>query len=430
MLRRLFVLLGIILFLLSGLNPMSSGVLNAAGSQTLRVLWMGSPSDFPEQFEFLDSFIADFEAANPGVRVELETVDWAVGRETIIQAVEMGNPPDIALIGARWVPEFVSLGLIEPLDRYMAINFRERFVSTVINEGAIYQGRIFGLPVATSTRALFYNLDLFEQAGLEAPPQTWEELRETAQAINDLSDDVYGFGLQGGGGLETNTYYYYFVWGNSGDLYNNDHTASALNQPEAVEAMEFLQQLVEDGLTQPNPTDIAYERRRGVADVFQNGQLGMVINGPWLIHRLRAEAPDLRFGVAPIPYNTNPATYGVMDALTILSPSHVKDLAWSFLVFLYDDQRRLDYTLSAGVLPELKTVVAAPEFAQDPDYAVFLSLLEDARFEPLHIQSEEIAQIVIEAVMAVYSGESDAQTGLDGAAGRINDLLESIIETW
>lgn len=420
--KNLFQLLVMVFFLLTGAV--------SAQRDTLTVLWMYSPADQAVFQGLIDELVREFESANPGVSVNAQLVDWADGLHTIKEAVNLGNPPDIAVIGARWVPEFVALGIIEPLDRYISPQFRSQFIPSIINEGAVYQGRVFGLPIATSTRALFYNRDLFAQAGIEKPPATWEELRAAAQAITELPGSEAGFGLQGGGGLETNTYFYYFVWGNGGDIYDRTRSASALDSPQAVEALTFLRGLIDDGLTQPNPTDAAYERRRGVEDLFQAGKLGMVISGPWFVNRLRAEAPDIAFGVAPLPYNTRPATYGVMDAITILRTSTSKDLAWQFLEFLYEPERRLKYALTVGVLPELSAVAADPAFASDPDYAVFLSLLPDAKFEPLHIQSEAIAQIVIDALKQVYSGAAEPQAALEAASLEIDDLLGAAVAGW
>lgn len=437
MLRRVAIIFFLVLICVMTLLPLAdvqaksvndSAELKSQQQETLSILWMIPPADYEEIVALVERFAREFEAENEGVTITVEFADWAVGRETILEAV---NPPDIAMVGARWVPEFVSFGLIEPLDDFMTAGFRDQFVPSIINEGAVYQGRTFGLPVATSTRALYYNLDLFAAAGLENAPQTWDELSAAGKAINDLGQEgVYGFGLQGGDGLETNTYFYYFVWGNGGDLYNQSRTASALDSVQSIEALEYVVSLIEEGATQPEITAEVYARRRGLEDAFQQGKLGMMISGPWFINRLRTEAPDLRFGIAPIPYNTTPTTFGVMDALVILRTSRQKELAWRFLEFLYMPARRLEYTLTAGVLPELQVVAEDTAFIEDPAYAVFLSLLPDARFEPLHINSERISQEVIRAVRSVYLGEASPQEALAAVAESINMIMVASTSGW
>lgn len=407
---------------LVGFSPARQGT-----TRTLRVFWMRSPSDPQATFDLLERYATEFEAGHSGVDIELVVVDWSEGRDRIREAVNNGVPPDLAVIGARWVPEFVADGYIEPLDRYMTRDFRRRFIPAIIN-GAVYQGRTFGLPVAASTRALYYNVDIFEQADIEAPPETWDELLEVSKQISALGDDIFGFGLQGGVGLETNTYFYYFVWGNGGDIYNASNTASSLAEPEAVEALEFMQRLVEEGATQPNVLD--YERRVKLEEDFIAGKVGMIITGSWVEGRLRRDFPDFNFGVAPIPYNTTPATYGVIDTLVMFKTTRDKDLAWEFLTFLYDDERRFQYVSLQGVLPELIAVAERPELAENPNFAIFLGLLPNARFEPLHKESEQIAQTVIEAVVSVYRGEEDPADALQDAVAIINGLLATTSAGW
>lgn len=417
MIRRFVLLLVLLLFSL----PLS------AQDDSLSVVWMLPPSD-EVLTPLVEEFFTDF-TDETGIEVTLNAVDWAMGKETILEMVEAGNPPDIALVGVRWVPEFVAAGLIEPLDSYLTREFRSRFESALL-AGTLYQGQTFGLPVATSTRALYYNRDLFEQADIDSAPQTWDDLLQAGVAVGELGEDIHGFGLQGGGGVETNTYFYYFLWGNNGDLYNPTVTASALDQPQSVQALSFIKRMIDEGATQPNPTDEAYERRRSLEDMFRSGNLGMVISGPWFAARLRNEAPEINFGLAPLPYNASPATYGVIDTLIMLRTSDSKEQAWQLLEFLYSDARRLAYTQAAGVLPALKVVADDPDFAQDEDFAVFLSLLPEARFETLHIESSAITQIVIDAIQQVYRGEQDAEAALSAAALEINDLLETTGAGW
>lgn len=417
-----------VVFLVASIIPLVGfGPSRQTSTRSLRVFWMKSPSDPQATYDLLNGFVTEFEASHSGVDVELVLVDWAEGHDRIQAAVAEGQPPDLAVIGARWVPEFVADGYIEPLDRYMTRDFRRRFIPAIIN-GAVYQGRTFGLPVAASTRALFYNKDLFEQAGIEAPPETWDELLTTGQQIGALGEDIYGFGLQGGAGLETNTYFYYFVWGNGGDLYNSSNTASALEQPAAVEALEFMRRLVEEGATQPNVLD--YDRRVKLEEDFIAGKAGMIITGSWVEGRLRRDYPDFNFGVAPIPYNTTPATYGVIDTLVMFKTARDKDLAWEFLEFLYDDERRFEYVSLQGVLPELISVAERPELSENPNFAVFLGLLPNARFEPLHKESEQIAQEVIEAVVSVHNGSAEPAEALASAVTTINDLLATTSAGW
>ncbi len=399
-------------------------------STTLNYWAEKSPSDPQELVDLINSTVKDFEGQNAGVTVNVTFEDPANLVNDLKKAVANGTPPDVVDTGARFVPQFVSLGYIQPLDSYVTADFRNKFIPAIINQGAFYQGRIFGLPIRTSTRAMYYNQDLFKAAGIDAAPKTWDDLLADGQKINALNQGAYGFGLQGGGGPETNTYFYYFVWGNGGDLYNQSNTASALNSAASVEALTFMHTLITQNATQPNVTSQDYFRRKGVEDLFVAGKLGMVISGSWLAPRLHKEAASLNFGIAPIPYHTTPATYGVMDAQVMLKTSQQKDLAWSFIQFEYDPTRRAAYAKAAGILPELTDVAGLPDFQQNKDFAPFLALLPSARFEPLNINSDSIATTVIKAVQDVYQGNAEPQAALDSAATDINKLLSAPGAGW
>ena len=186
-------------------------------------------SDFTEPY--WQGVIKDFEAQNPDIQVNLYIFTWDEGRQKIADMVAQGKPPTLARVATRWIPEYVASGLLEPVDGYMSPEFRSQFIPLLINEGSQYEGRTFGLPITVSSRALYYNKDLFKQAGLTSPPENWAELKNAAQAINALGSDKYGFGIQGKE-AETSTYFYYFLWGNGGDILTQDGTRPHSTDPK------------------------------------------------------------------------------------------------------------------------------------------------------------------------------------------------------
>ncbi|NOH01931.1 MAG: extracellular solute-binding protein [Chloroflexi bacterium] len=130
--------------------------------------------------------IRAFEAENPNIKVNLFIFTWDEGRQKIQEMIDQGNPPTLARVATRWIPEYVAAGLLEPVDHYMTPDFRAQFIPLLINEGSQYEGRTFGLPITVSSRAFYYNEDLFKQAGVASPPTNWDELYEAAQTIHKL----------------------------------------------------------------------------------------------------------------------------------------------------------------------------------------------------------------------------------------------------
>lgn len=357
-----------------------------------------------------------FEAQHPDITVNLEVIAWDNLFQNLTTRIAGGQEPDLAIIGTRWLPGFVEQGVAQPLDEFITDEFRSQFAPALFEPSTI-DGKIYGLPVAASARALYYNKDLLEAAGVTQPPNTWDELLEVARKVHN-PPHAYGFGLQGKE-IETDVYWYYAMWSFGGELLTADGL-SAINSPEAVEALQFYYDLIHTHrVTQPEPLNY---NREELQDLFKQGRLGMMITGPWLVGQMRAEAPDINFGVAPIPMKNRRVTYGVTDTIMMFSTAKDKEAAWKFLEFAFSDESRHRFNTAEGFLPVKNTPGANP-FLNDPIYGVISSLLPDAKFAPLIADWERVADETIRAVQQVYLGSADPKSALDGAVRRINRFL-------
>jgi len=381
-------------------------------------------SDFTEPY--WQGVIQDFEAQNPDIQVNLSVFTWDEGRQKIADMVAQGKPPTLARVATRWIPEYVAAGLLEPVDGYMSAEFRSQFIPLLINEGSQYEGRTFGLPITVSSRALYYNKDLFQQAGLSSPPENWAQLKSAAEAIHALGPDKYGFGIQGKE-AETSTYFYYFLWGNGGDILTKDGTRPAFNGVEGQEAAQFLKEMVDGGLTQPNPADSV---RKDLETAFVEGKLGMVITGPWLATRLKAEAPKLDYGLSVIPYQTTATTLAAQDTLILFKQAENKEAAWKFVEFLYADKYRLKYVVTEGVLPEKISVAENSQIVNNPMYNFFMEKLPTGRFEPLNVKSADISNVVAEALRSAYRNQVSPAEALNNAAVQVLQMLSYSATAW
>ena len=112
-----------------------------------------------------------FEAANPDIKINIQVVPWDTLLQRLTTDVAGGTAPDISIIGTRWLLDFASQGVAEPIDAYLTPEFKGTFIDTFMNPGII-DGKIMGLPVAASARAMMVNMDLYDAAGA-TPPTTW-----------------------------------------------------------------------------------------------------------------------------------------------------------------------------------------------------------------------------------------------------------------
>ncbi|UCH84478.1 MAG: extracellular solute-binding protein, partial [Candidatus Latescibacterota bacterium] len=237
----------------------------------------------------IEPLVREFEAHNPGIKVEIEQLTWQSGLEKIQAAIASGTQPDLCELGSTWVPRFSFEGVLEDLT---AVH-EEIADSFLMWDSAMWRGRAYALPWVQGSRVLFYNVDLFERAGLDPdnPPETWEDLLGAARRIDGLSDAISGFGLNLGERYVLYKKFMAFAWGNGGGILNSKGEV-VFDSPENLEALGFYQTLAQYSLK---------EKQEVLDHNFKSGKLGMQISGAWNLRNLAVEAPDLNYRVALVP---------------------------------------------------------------------------------------------------------------------------------
>jgi len=281
-------------------------------------------------------------------------------------------------------------------------------------------GKVYGLPIAASARAMYYNKDVFKKAGYDAPPANWAEFKTAAEKIKASGGGVFPFGLQGKE-IETDVYFYYAMWSYGGEIVKDGK--SGLDSQAAMDAATLYKSFIDGGLTQPGVTSYS---REDVQNLFKQGKVATVITAPFLSGQIKKEAPNLAYGVAPIPAGPtgDQGTYGVTDSIIMFKNSKVKDEAWKFLDFIFTTAERTKFDKVEGFLPVNAAEAKDPMFADNADLKVFASLLPKARFAPVIPGWEDIAQTASNAVQKIYLGQGDIKATLSEAAAKINQTLE------
>ncbi|MBZ9770660.1 sugar ABC transporter substrate-binding protein [Mesorhizobium sp. CA6] len=366
---------------------------------------------------YFEAVKKEFEAANPGITIKYEVVPWDVLLQKLTTDITAGTNADLSIIGTRWLIDFVQQGVAEPLDSYIKPEFKDRFIDTFL-QPSIMDGHTYGLPIAASARAMYYNKELFEKAGIAKPPATWAELQEDARKIK--AQGAFGYGLQGKE-IETDVYYYYAMWSFGTEILNKDGT-SGLSTPGALEAAKLYKSMIDEGLTEPGVTS---NNREDVQNLFKQGKVGMMITAPFLSNQIKEEAPKLKYGVAAIPAGPTGArgTYGVTDSIIMFKNSKNKDEAWKLLDFLFTKEQRAKFTQGEGFLPVNKEEAKMEYYVNNADLAAFTALLPDARFAPVIPGWEEIAQITSDAMQKIYLGSATPEAALKEAADKANAVL-------
>ena len=136
---------------------------------------------------------------------------WDNLQQRLTTDIAGGTAPDLAIIGTRWLVDYVKNDIAEPLDSYMTPDFKARFIETFLPPSTI-DGKIYGLPVAASARAMYYNKDVCcRRPASPRRPRPGTSSRPTPRRSRRLAANSYGFALQGKE-IETDAYWYYALW--------------------------------------------------------------------------------------------------------------------------------------------------------------------------------------------------------------------------
>jgi multiple sugar transport system substrate-binding protein len=366
--------------------------------------WQFWPSDI------IAPIIEEFEAANPGIDVEMQQLTWQNGFEKIVAAVSSGTQPDLCELGSTWVPRFAADGVLGDITADVT-DLKEDYLFW---ESCTLEERIYGIPWVAGTRVLFYNKELFRRAGLDpgAPPETWNELIECVEKINALGKDVYGFGMNAGERYILYKKFMPFAWGNGGGILSEGLSRSTFSSSENLAALRFYCSLREFSLME----------KQDVLDMaFKQGKLGVQISGGWNLRTIPADVPELEFGVTVVPKPTSDsgfhASFAGSEVLVTFVKSKHREEALKLARFLISKSNVLSLCRSAkSVQPALKGAENDPYYTSHPMERVFVVQLGTAVPPPPHprwVEIEEAINTAIEEAIYEVKSPRDALTEAD-----------------
>lgn len=365
------------------------------------------------QAQVTQEMIDLFEQQNENISVELTVIPWDeyIPKMQTVLATHTG--PDICwlntALGAQYVPAggLVNLSKLAAEDGYTFDHLNQNIL-----DAYSYQDEYYGMPKDIDTVIVVYNKELFDKAGVAYPSNdwTWEEFRETAKALNN--DEFYGYTNN-----NDERVYYSLIQANGGSIYNEDGTASAINNDIVKESVQFLIDMYE--VDQSTPSGGEYIEL-GQMTHFLNEMAAMDITGSWNIS-VYAEALGDKLGIAEMPtgkVGKSSISHGIGYAIPE-GCEHVAE-AWEFLKFLGSDEAQL--IQAASVIPANNNV--AGEWAKllpEYDLSPVMSALEYSPIMPLPVNNPTAVRGVIrERMNEVWLGESDVATAVANADADIN----------
>ncbi|HBL30790.1 MAG TPA: ABC transporter substrate-binding protein [Acidobacteria bacterium] len=382
---------------------------------------------FGREGEVVRALVPAFEQRHPDIRIEVQQVPWTAAHEKLLTAFVGRSTPDAAQLGNTWIPEFVALGALAPLDERMALSgFAGRTDSFAgIWDTNVVDGTTWGLPWYVDTRLLFYRTDLVAATGLPWPPRSWAAWRAVMQRIKE----------QGGANrfailLPIDEWTQPVVFGlqNRAGLLADGGRRGAFRDPQFRKAMAFYLDLYTAKLA-PS-LDL-----QGVANLYQQlaeGYFAMVITGPWNLGEFRKRLPPEmqdRWATAPLPPPEEGGDYPGLSlaggaSLVLFKEARSPEAAWTWLQYLAEPEQQARFYALSGDLPARRSAWTLAGLADDPRTAPFLTQLGQVAATPKVPEWEQIATRVAECAEQVMRGGKDLDTALADLDADVDRMLE------
>lgn len=363
-----------------------------------------------------EKYIKEWEAKNEGWTVKPEVVGWEQCQDKATTLAAAGSPAGMAYVGSRTLKEFAQNDLIVPVP--MTDEEKAAYYPNIVDT-VTFEGTQWGVPVAFSTKALYWNKDLFVQAGLdpEKPPTTWAEEIEAAKVIKEKTG-IPGFGLSAKTFDNTMHQFMHWVYTNGGSVIDADGKIT-LDSPQNLAALQAYKDIA--AYAEEGPT--AYEQNE-VRAIFLDGKVAMIQAGSGAAARLKET--KINWGVTTLPVGPDakgPGTLLITDSLAIFKGTGVEEKAVEFAKYITSADIQPEYELQGGAgLTPLRPSAKVDEFVKaDPSWAPFIAGIANGGPEPLFTDYKGFQNVMIEMVQSVITGKAEPQAALTKAAAALEE---------
>jgi N,N'-diacetylchitobiose transport system substrate-binding protein len=368
-----------------------------------------------------DALIADvnhaFTAAHPGTRVKVQILDWT-GRDVKWKTALAGDhPPDVMEMGNTDVLSYAASGALADLGHRKFDN-RATWL-TGLTEAGTYQGKLYGVPYYGGDRVVIYRKDLWQRAGLGAPPTTLADLQRDAATLRDADGRADFSGLYFPGRYQYAALsFVYDTGGRIATRSKDGHWHGQLSAPAAQQGLTNWANLLHAASRAPADKD-----ETGIDDVLGQGHAAMIIAQGWQVKAIGTKYPQLNGQLDAFPM---PGTAGPMPVflggsnLTTAAGGKHRDLAYAWISLMTGTKYETKLG-QAGLLPNTTSLSSAVSGTT----AVELTAATRSWFTPTstHWSDVDNASVMQDMLQAIASGQKSVATATKDADTRIGQLL-------
>ena len=331
--------------------------------------------------------VLEFNKSQDRIVVDPVAIPWTEHEKKVLTAILSGNPPDV-MTQISPLPQWASRMALLSLDELIARdNFDTDIFFPALWEEMRWQHRVFGLPASTASYALFYNKNMFREAGLdpEKPPKTWGEVREFSKKLykTDADGQITQMGfipeygaLPGHGDLPTTIL---MAWQLGSKFLLDDGATASLTEPSTIEALQQVVDFYDDYDMQKITAFIA---GFGYADqhAFVSSKVAMMTLSHNFIDFIDNYGPNIDYGVAIIPSFPGKPSASSSGSWWMGIPRGAKhpEAAWEFMKFAVRKETQLGEvaSLDEPLFPANRFAATDSSFATDSSTMVFVKQME------------------------------------------------------
>ncbi|WP_088032827.1 ABC transporter substrate-binding protein [Evansella clarkii] len=382
----------------------------------------------------IEEIIADFNNMQDEIHVRHVYQPWGDIWTKSLAAVAAGNPPDVVIQDINTVRQRAdanqAMNLQEFIDQEEE-EVQERFYPHLW-EAVVHEEDAYALPFNTDTQVLFYNKDLFEEAGLDpnSPPSTWDELEEYAKALDERDGDHW----------ETIGFYPLWnlgpdIWAlnaDNGNTWFDEDGNVTIHTPEKVEALEWVVEW-QERIGRDTINRYEAEFGDGMADPFISGLVAMRGQNINYYSSLKDNAGELNFGVAPLPEKESGSghySWGGGFVAEIPYGAENPEASWEFINYLTDQAPQEYWGLNGfDVMANMKANEALAEHPDLSDegrmvYDLAHMNLDVTVLAPVPLDAPDYHSLLNPNIDEIMLGKVSPEEGLSQAQEAVEDLVE------
>ncbi|MBU5423865.1 extracellular solute-binding protein [Cellulomonas hominis] len=437
---RLVALSGVAVLALAACSNGGGG---GGGDDTTLTVAYQKTAQFVQLDDLLQKAKSEYEAANEGMSVDLVAIEAEQDQYFTKLALMNGSAdtaPDVIYEDTFQIRSDAAAGYLLPIDEYVeAWEDWDQFPENARQAGLGDDGSVYGVSMGTDTRGLYYNKDLFAQAGLPTDwqPETWDDVLTAARTIKEKVPDVTPINVYAGkaaGEATTMQGFEMLLYGTDDQLYDADSQKWITGSQGFVDSLGFLETIYSEGLA-PS-LDVALDASVGArvaTELLPQGELAIALDGSWLpggwISGDNAWPEwEQTLGMAAMPTQDGqePGFTSMSGGWTLAVGAHAGDpqAAFDFIATALNRENSLKYDTENSQIAVRTDVAEDPEYlGYNPSFEFFSSLVEYTHFRPATPDYSQISSNIQVAAESVATGQATPEE----AAALYDEGLVSIV---